>query len=339
MVALLSACALMIVACASESLHARRCRHLATLAFGPSGRPASWARLAPALRVLAIGLVCWSALTLLRLPPKVHRANTVDESEMKHVVLILDVSPSMRLTDAGPTGQQSRMARAAELMESFFQRVAIQQYRLSVIAFYTGAKPVVLNTQDVDVVRNILTDLPMHHAFTAGRTDLFAGLGEAMRIAKPWRPRSTSVIMLTDGDTVPATGMPKLPASVSEVVVVGVGDPISGRFIDGRQSRQDASTLRQVAARLRGTYHDGNEHHLSTALLNRLSQTAGRSAFQQLTIREYALICLAIGGFVLGLLPVALHYWGARWNPGVPAIGNVRRATNLSKTNSAPLGS
>lgn len=329
----------MLVACASEYLHARRCLRLATLAFGPSRRPARWARLAPTLRILAIGLVCWSAVTLLRLPPKVHRANTVDESDLKHVVLILDVSPSMRLTDAGPTGQQSRMARAADLMESFFQRVAIQQYRLSVIAFYTGAKPVVLDTQDVDVVRNILTDLPMHHAFTAGRTDLFAGLEEALRMAKPWRPRSTSVIMLTDGDTVPATGMPKMPASISEMVVVGVGDPVSGRFIDGRQSRQDASTLRQVAARLHGTYHDGNEHHLSTALLNRLSQTAGRSAFQQLTIREYALICLAIGGLVLGLLPVALHYWGTQWNPGVPALGNVRRVASYAQTDPAPFRS
>jgi Ca-activated chloride channel family protein len=220
-------------------------------------------------------------------------------------------------------------------MESFFQRVAIQQYRLSVIAFYTGAKPVVIDTQDVDVVRNILTDLPMHHAFLAGRTDLFAGLEEAMRVAKPWRPRSTSVIVLTDGDTVPATGMPKAPVSVSEVVVVGVGDPVTGRFIDGRQSRQDASTLRQVAARLRGTYHDGNEHHLSTALLNRLSQTAGRSAFQQLTIREYALICLGIGGFLLGFLPVALHYWGTRWNPGVPAVGTIRKLISLSEADSA----
>jgi Ca-activated chloride channel family protein len=287
------------------------------------------------VRVSAIGLVCWASLTLLQLPPKIHHADSVSESEMKHVVLILDVSPSMRLADAGPTGQQSRMARASELMESFFQRVAIQQYRLSVIAFYTGAKPVVIDTQDVDVVRNILTDLPMHHAFLAGRTDLFAGLEEAMRVAKPWRPRSTSVIVLTDGDTVPATGMPKAPVSVSEVVVVGVGDPVTGRFIDGRQSRQDASTLRQVAARLRGTYHDGNEHHLSTALLNRLSQTAGRSAFQQLTIREYALICLGIGGFLLGFLPVALHYWGTRWNPGVPAVGTIRKLISLSEADSA----
>ena len=149
------------------------------------------------------------------------------------MVLILDVSPSMRLEDAGPTGQLSRMQRASELMESFFKRVSIQQYRLSVVAVYNGAKPVVIDTNDVDVVRNILNDLPMHHAFVAGKTNIFDGLEEAIRIARPWRPRSTNLILLSDGDTVPASGMPKLPASINQVVVVGVGDPVKGRFIDG----------------------------------------------------------------------------------------------------------
>ena len=44
----------------------------------------------------------------------------------------------------------------------------------------------------------------------------------------------------------------RMPASVAGVLVVGVGDPQAGMFIDGHQSRQDVSTLRQIAARLRG---------------------------------------------------------------------------------------
>ncbi len=315
MVALLAAAALTIVACGAEWLHSRRCRRLAPLAFGPTRRPALWARGAPLARVAALALLCWASITLWQLPPKVHQASAVDEAEIRHVVLVLDVSPSMRLTDAGPTAQLSRMQRASELMESFFKRVSIQQYRLSVVAVYNGAKPVVVDTNDVDVVRNILNDLPMHHAFPVGKTNIFAGLEEAIQIAKPWRPRSANLILLTDGDTVPATGMPKLPASVNKVVVVGVGDPVQGRFIDGRQSRQDASTLRQVATRLRGVYHNGNEHHISTDLINQMTRTSGESKLQQLTRRELALICLALGGIVFGLLPLALHFWGSPWNP------------------------
>ena len=88
-------------------------------------------------------------------------------------------------------------------------------------------------------------------------------------------------------------------------------------FIDGRQSRQDASTLRQVATRLRGVYHNGNEHHLSTTLVNQMTSTTGQSKLQQLTLRELALIGLAISGAIFGLLPLMLHFWGTRWRPGV----------------------
>ena len=171
------------------------------------------------------------------------------------MVLVLDVSPSMRLQDGGPERDQSRMQRASDVMESFFKRVAIQQYKMSVVAVYSSAKPVVVETNDVDVVRNILNDLPMHYAFPVGKTDLFSGLNEAAGLSKGWQPKSTTVIVISDGDTVPATGMPTMPASVSNVVVVGIGDPITGQFIDGRQSRQDAATLRQIAVRLGGVYH------------------------------------------------------------------------------------
>lgn len=318
MVAELAACGLVIVLIAAELLHARRCRRLAPLAFGPRRRPAAWARAAPIVRIVAPAGVCWACLTLIYLPPKVHKAESVAESDYKHVLLVLDVSPSMRLQDAGPSGEQSRAQRGADVMESFFKRVSIQQYRLTVVAVYNGAMPVVIDTNDVDVVRNILNDLPMSHAFVSGKTNVFAGLEEAARIAKPWKPRSATLILLSDGDTVPATGMPKMPASVHSVVVVGVGDPVTGKFIDGRQSRQDVSTLRQIAARLDGTFHNGNERHLSTDLLRQMTQTVGKSKYEELTRREYALICLGICGFAFAILPILLHYVGTAWNPGVP---------------------
>jgi Ca-activated chloride channel family protein len=318
-----------IVLIGAEWLHARRCRRLAYLAFGPTRRPAAWARFAPLLRIIAAAAMCWGMVTLILLEPKVHRGDELPDSEMKHAVLVLDVSPSMRLQDAGPSARQSRMQRASDVMESFFKRVAIQQYRLSVVAVYNGAIPVVIDTNDVDVVRNILSDLPMHYAFVAGKTNIFSGLEEAARIARPWKPRSATVILVSDGDTVPATGMPKMPASVGNVVVVGVGDPVTGGFIDGRQSRQDTSTLRQIAVRLGGTFHNGNEHHLSTSLLNKLTKTGATSKLEQLTRREYALICCALGAIVYAFLPLLLHYFGTRWNPGVP----LRRAV-ISEGNS-----
>ena len=176
------------------------------------------------------------------------------------------------------------------------------------------------------MVRNIFSDLPMHHAFTAGKTDVFSGLAEAARIAHPWQPRSTLLLMLSDGDTVPATGMPKMPASVADVLIVGVGDPRQGSFIDGRMSRQDASTLRQIAARLGGVYHDGNTKHISTATLNQMTVIPRKSAFERLRAREYALIACGLGATVLALLPVLLHRFGTRWRPGVPRSEPAKRS-------------
>jgi Ca-activated chloride channel family protein len=298
-------------------LHAGRCRRLAPLAFGPSKQPATWARATPLLRVAALAALCWGLVTLILIQPKVHTAEAVPDNELKHVMLVLDVSPSMRLQDAGVQKDQSRRQRAFSLMESFFKRIAIQQYRISVVAVYSGAKPVVVDTRDVEVVRNILDDLPMEYAFTSGKTDIFSGLEEAAKLARPWNPRSTTIILLSDGDTVPATGMPKMPASVANVLVVGVGDPVTGKFINGAQSRQDTSTLRQIAVRLNGVYHNGNENHVSTAVIKQLTQAKGRSKLEQLTRREFALIACGFGGVVSAMLPLLLHFAGTRWTPGV----------------------
>lgn len=319
MVALFAACAVVILATAAEVLHARRCRRVAALAFGPRCRPAPWVHLAPPLRVLALAGLTWGLTMLLVLVPKVRQSGVIAESEYRHLLLVLDVSPSMRLQDAGPTGKQSRRLRAADLLKSFFERIPVDHYRTTVLATYTGAKPVVVATTDLEIIRNILQDLPMEHAFKSGPTDLFAGLVEAAKIARPWRPKSTILLVVSDGDTVPATGLPKMPDSIANVVLVGVGDVQAGRSIDGHQSRQDASTLRQLAVRLGGTYHNGNEKHLPTNLVTRVTAVPGQSVFDRLTQREYALMAIAAGAAVLALLPLALHYAGTFYAPGVPA--------------------
>lgn len=316
MVAELAALGAAILCVLAEIIHSIRVRRVAELAFGPTRRPAIWAMAAPLLRVLAVSALVWGMTTLMLVQPKVHQAEVVQEGEYKHIVMVLDVSPSMRLQDAGKEKDKSRMRRAREVMESFFQRVAIEQFRVSVVATYTDAKNVVIDTKDLEVIRNILGDLPMHYAFTSGQTDIFAGLRSAYEIARPWNPKSTTLILVSDGDTVPSTGMPKPPASINSVLVVGVGDPVKGKFINGKNSRQEVSTLRQVAMRLGGFYHNGNEKHLSTDLLKQLTSAKKESPFEKLSRREYALMACGFGGLVLSLLPLLLHYLGTAWKPG-----------------------
>jgi Ca-activated chloride channel family protein len=331
MVAELAALAVAIFAVGAELLHARRCAHVAALAYGPAKRPAIWAQAAPVLRVAALAAMTWGMVTLILLTPKIHKAVVVAEGDYRHIMMVLDVSPSMRLTDSGPDKIQSRMQRARDVMDSFFKRVPIEQYRMSVVAVYNEAIPVVIDTVDIEVVRNILGDLPMHYAFKSGKTDLFSGLKQASELCRPWRPDSATMLVISDGDTIPATGMPRMPASIRDVVVIGVGDPKTGGFINGRHSRQDVSTLRQMAVRLGGTYHNGNERHLSSDLLKQLTTHSEKSPFEQLGKREYALAAVSLGGLTYAFLPMLLYYFGTRWRPGVPIDKTAKRGSRGQK--------
>jgi Ca-activated chloride channel homolog len=320
MVAELAAIVVALLVATAEIIHGRRIAHVAQLAFGPTRRPRLWARLAPLARVGSLAAVVWGLTTLMLIQPKVHRAETIDKNDLRHLVLLLDVSPSMKLADAGPTKKESRTKRVQALMQSFFDR-ALEPFRISVVAVYNGAKPVVEDTIDMEVINNILDELPMNYAFQVGQTRLFDGLEEVARLTRRWEPHSATLIILTDGDTVPASGIPKMPASVSHVLVVGVGDPRAGSFIDGRQSRQDASTLRQIAVRLGGTYHNGNEKQIPTDLLHAVTQRLEDSPFERLTRREYALLACAIGSLVFAFLPICLRLAGTRWRPGATGRG------------------
>lgn len=334
MVALFMAMVVLVLATGAETLHARRVRHVAQLAFGPSQQPRLWARAAPALSTLALTALAWGLTTLLTIGPKVHGSTNIDKAKLRHLVLLLDVSPSMRLQDSGPTKKQARAARVADLLKSFYERSGMQ-FKTTVVAFYTGAKPVATETTDMEIIDNILNDLPMHYAFPVGETDLFAGLNEVANLAKPWKPNDATLVILSDGDSVPGTGMPKLPPSISHTLVVGVGDTRVGKFINGRQSRQDASMLRQAAIRLGGVYHNGNEKQIPTETLRMVTAEARPSRFEALTRREYALIAIGLGGVTYAALPVLLTVCGAAWRPGVRKSGPQATAKKIDRRQTA----
>ena len=316
-VAAIVAAAVALLWTMAEILHAARVRAIGQLAFGPGAKPQPWVRCVPLLRSLAAAAAAFGLTALVLVEPISHGGKALGADKIRHLLLVLDVSPSMRLVDAGPDGKQSRRTRAAGLVRSVLSRVPVDQYRVSVVAVASGALPVVEDTRDADVLANILDDLPLSFAFPAGKTDLFAGLAAAARIARPWRPGSATVLVVTDGDTVPATGLPKMPESVSGVLLVGVGDPAAGKFIDGHMSRQDVATLRQVALRAGGIYHDGNTKQVPTDALTTLGMVPRERLLDRLALRDYAIAATVAGTALLALLPLLLALAGSRWRPGV----------------------
>jgi Ca-activated chloride channel family protein len=312
--------AIALVAVLAEWMHFRRIKRIKRLAFGPKARPAIWTFSVPVLRVVGIALASWGFLSLLLVvQSRVHNQNQIPENEYKHLVLVVDVSPSMHLKDAGPDSDLSRRKRASDILESLFNRIPMRQFKITVIGVYTDAKMLLKDSKDHEVVRHIMEKMPMYHAFKPGKTKLMSGINQAAKVAKGWNPKSAYILMLTDGDTVPTTGMPNLPASVAETFIVGVGDANSGTFIDGHQSRQDINTLRQVANRLRGQYHNGNQKHLTSQLVSRFTQTDDEERVEKWTRREWSLLAVVLGSGIFSLVPILLHYFGTAYVAGTKA--------------------
>jgi Ca-activated chloride channel family protein len=336
MVSALSAVLAMALLALAEWLHARRVRRVAYLAFGPRGAPRGWTALTPLLRVAAVGAIVWGLVTLLGIgAPPLEAFGSGDLRSLHHVVVALDVSPSMDLPDAGPKENESRGDRARDVIRSVLERLDARRTRTSIIAFYTTAKPVVVDTFDPEVTANVLADLPLEHAFAAGKTDLYSGVREAGKLAKEWRERSATLLIVSDGDTLPSQEMPTLSKAYSSVLVLGVGSPSRGTFIDGHSSRQDAQSLERLALRLGGKYYNATSRHLPSEVVTAAAAALPAEEKPPTDLRWLAVMATCIGSLVLALLPPLLTVAGTGHRPWAEgdalAVPTTETRTNQSR--------
>ena len=313
---LLAAATVLLLAALAEWWHARKVARLARLAFGPAAAARPWTKAVPLLRVLALAAFTWGLAVMYQLHLAAGKDGRPAPKESPRLIFIADLSPSMLLKDAGPEGKQTRRERMREEVESILMRVG-GDLRYGVIGFYTDAKPVVMDARDPELVRNVLNGLPISYVMKSGTTDLGTAVSSAIQFVAPMPERSVRLVIFTDGDTTPLQPIPPRPASVAQVLVLGVGNPRKGTFIDGHQSRQDPDVLRSLAGALRGEYLDINEKHLPTPKLGDLVVVTP-PPHRGLTLEEWALLAMAVGAAVLALLPAALEWAGTDWRV-VPA--------------------
>jgi Ca-activated chloride channel family protein len=231
----------------------------------------------------------------------------------RHVLIALDVSPSMLVEDAGPGREKEKRAVwGGKVAQGILDRLDMSTTRVSLVAFYTSAMPVFIETYDKQVVRNALDGLQMYPAFEAGPTKLQEGVEAALEIAKRWMPGTATLVVLSDGDALAAAPPRRIPPSVADAIVIGVGDPYRSSLVAGHGSRQDATSLKQLAARLGGVYHDGNEKHLPSEIIDGLTMIEPRLS-DGVGVRELALLALGLGAATLALLPPLLAVAGRPW--------------------------
>ena len=298
-----------------EVLHARRIRRVSHLAFGPGGRPAFWVAIASPLRVLAAGCATWALLVLLFLAPEVHE-QPPERGASQHLLIALDVSPSMQLVDAGPGHEkQSRALWAGKLVEGVLDRLDATTTRVSLVAFYTDSKPILKETYDKEVVSNALDGLPMYAAFESGATQLVKGVNASLELARAWMPGSATLLVVSDGDALGSMVPDRLPASIADTIVLGVGDPHRTMEVGGHASRQDTTSLKTLAARLGGRYHQGNEKHIPTSMMEELTMIEPRLGGDR-GLRDLAFMLGTFGTASLALITPMLALFGRprSWN-------------------------
>lgn len=316
----------LLLGAAGEWMHRARARRARALAFGPGMDAAAWVGAAPVVRVLGLTLAAFGCALLLQYEPALLDRERADNFS-KRLLICLDVSPSMYAVDAGPDdlARHPRALWAYQAVRPLIQSLDPADTRISLTAFYTDSVPILIDTHDFNLVHNVLNGLPLHTAFNPGGTDLVAGVNTALRMAGPWAEGSATLLVISDGDSEASlSGIVRVPPSIAQSIVVGVGDAGRASAIGDRRTRQDATSLRTLAMRLGGEYIDCNQSALPARFVHQLRMAAATPPVDR-AMRDIALACAAAGSLLSAAIGPLLLRFGRR----SPRSHSARRARGV----------
>jgi Ca-activated chloride channel family protein len=156
----------------------------------PRGWRAQLMELPAALRLTAVVLV---ALALTR-PQRVDAPESLELSGID-IVLVLDLSGSMRASDLQPT----RLQAAKDVIDAFIQRRRTD--RIGFVVFGREAFPALAPTLDYTALRQTVSamEIGVLSEESHGATAIGDGLGTALNYLRRSDARSKVVVLLTDG--------------------------------------------------------------------------------------------------------------------------------------------
>jgi Ca-activated chloride channel family protein len=294
----------------AEYLHLRKCLVVARMAFAEQRQGLFVVFAAGSARVTGVTLTA-VALALLWQSSFITRnaiGAIADDAEMDRMIVVMDASKSMNLEDAGPDGSETRATRARNLIYQLISR-ANRFPRTTLMTFGDRVLPVVCDAQHWDVLANVLLRQYYSRAFDSTDTEIDGALESSLDIAKDWVPKSTIVVLLTDGESKPTVKEFHVPNSVRHVLVLGVGSS-EGRAAGPNLadiSRRDDANLRRIANLTGGDYFNCNKDPLPVAYIDALLPAPPEAVPPQ-SHRDLPLALLAIGAAVLALVPIALSF-------------------------------
>jgi Ca-activated chloride channel family protein len=276
----------------------------------------------PALALLALAALC----VALARP---HRTTLV-ASDRATVVLVIDVSGSMRATDVKP----SRLAAAQNAVRTFLKKVP-HNVRVALIAFAGDPQVAAPPTTDLDVVRQGLDSLGYYSGY--GGTAIGDALAAAVDLVKPQNPNGTqtiayttianakkspvSILFLSDGHQTrgllqPLEGADRAKAAGIPVYTIALGTPngvltrppggFGGGGGPGFGPSQipvppDPDTLRQVAQTTGGKFFDARSAKALESAYSHLGSVVARAKGKRETTNEFlglaAILLVAAAAF------------------------------------------
>jgi len=229
----------------------------------------------------------WSVLVIAMAAPRWDYADVQLFRPGADLVILLDISRSMEVTDVQP----SRLSRARQEIEDLINRN--REVRIGLIAFASVAHVVAPITEDGQAIRNLLPSISSDLVRLQG-----SRLGQALeraRVLFAGQPKKSqhSILLISDGDFADrdlAQQVKSIAADGVRLHVLGMGTleggPVPGhntQFLkDNRRqtivSRLDEDGLRQIAELGGGIYQNADYRDDDTTTILELS--ASRSSPQ-----------------------------------------------------------
>ena len=160
-------------------------------------------------------------------------------------------------------------------------------------------------------MKHILSEVDLRYAFKPGKTLLFSGHRRRRAHRQDWRAEQCAAGDRQRRRHRAGDRHAELPPSFGGSLSWSASATTSpAKFLDGHQSPARTSALRQVANRLGGEFHNGNKRRVPSDILAAAAADARKPLFEQLTLRECALLAIAVMrpvGRVAGVAALVRH--------------------------------
>lgn len=228
----------------------------------------AWRAVKTAILLIAIAL---AAISLAR--PQIGQTSVVLPREGSDVIIAIDVSRSMEVSDVKPT----RLDVAKQAAKSLISHLGGD--RVGLVAFAGSATLRFPLTTDDAAARQVIDGLAIGDSGVKPGTDIGEALATARGAYTGDKTRSKVVVLISDGEDLSGNDLAAVSAAANDGITihsVGVGttaggevsgpDPRTGQVhqvIDPATgttaiSHRDDGNLRQLAAAGHGTAYDGN---------------------------------------------------------------------------------